>query len=48
MKNQLEAIIKQIERMNKKLDDQDICGPIPFLEEAIEQIRNAIEDLENY
>jgi hypothetical protein len=44
----LRTIINQLVNINSKLEEKDICGPIPSIEEAIENLERAIDELESY
>jgi len=48
MKQKLQKIKSDIDKVITKLDSQDILGPVAYLEECLENIDAAIEELDLY
>jgi hypothetical protein len=47
-KTKIKDCIKKTESIISSLEEDDVCGPLPYLQEAIENLENALEELESY
>lgn len=46
--SKIRLLMEKIQKIRSKLEDLDICGPVPYLDEAIENIERAIDELDIY
>ena len=48
MQDKIKKVKSDIQKVIDKLDSNDLVGPIPFLEEALENLDAALEEWELY